>query len=314
MKIYTLLILLFTIFMFGCNNSDKISVLNPVDSLGWQESEDFYFQAVYSTKNHNGTMYTGNDGSGEILVFDESSLDFKFKFGKMGNGPGEFGNITDIEVFKDQVYVADFRNSRISVFSLEGEYKKLYKSDLAFFIEGGDNVFYGSRFPVAPGSKIFVMDGDSLRSIFDVHEWAAKTYGMNYEDKNAIHRWYSFNTIGDDLLVAMRFGPYKALINKDGEIIRQDYEEPEILETGSQVIYGKPQQYKDGFVQPVSYNFQKEGEKSYLYYYKNSKVVKTWYLDMGEQSAMMFYDWDLSGNIAWVPMLSGDKIYKFILE
>ncbi len=314
MKLNILLILLTCILLFGCNSNKQTNILNPVDSLGWQESEEYYFQLASVIKNHNNTLYIGNGGSGEILVFDADNNEFRFKFGKSGKGPGEFTNITDIEVFDDQIFAADFRGSRISVFSLEGEYIRQLKSEMVFFLEASYETVYGSRFPVAPGSKLFTIDGDSVQIVFDAHQWAADTYGLKYEDKDVLNRWYNFNTIDNDLLIVMRFAPYLALINKSGEILEQDYETPPIKYEAEMIVYGKPQQFKDGFILPVSYFMNENGELSYLYYYKNKRIVKEWYLDMRKQRAMLFYNWDLTGNVAWIPMLEGDRIYKFVIE
>ncbi len=311
--IYSLIILT-GILLWGCNNSGKTKVLNPVDSLGWQESEEYYFQQANVIKSYNNTLYIGNNASGEIFAFDSASKLFKFKFGKNGKGPGEFTNITDIEVFKDKIFTADFRGSRISVFSLEGDFVRQFKSDLAFFLESTDKTIFGSRFPVAPDSKLFSIDGDSLKHIFDAHEWAAENYGLKYEDKNVLNRWYNFNTIDDNLLIAMRFAPYMVLVNESGNILDQNYEDPPVKHDADMMVYGKPQQYEEGFILPVSYFWNKDDEKSYLYYYKNNKIVREWYLDLNSQRAMLFYNWDLTDNVAWIPMLEGDRLYKFVIE
>ncbi len=315
MKKTILLITIILLLTVSCSRSNsKLTTLSPVDSLGWQESEDFFFKFIGNIENHDGKLFAGNAGSFEILVFDEESLDFRYKFGKRGKGPGEFAKFADIEVFKNQLYIADNYNSRISVFNTDGEYKRLFKSDLAFFIEGGINTLYGSRFPVAPGSKIFIIEGDSLKDIFDVHGWASETYGLKYEDNNKLNRWYSFNTIDDNLLVAMRFAPYKVLIDNTGKILNQSLETPEIIEDATTTIYGKPYQYKEGFVQPITYNWDNKREISYLYYYKNNKVQRKWYLDMGEKKSLIYYNWDLTGNAAWIPMIDEGLVYKFVIE
>ena len=320
MKKTILLISIVLLLTVSCSRSNsKITTLSPVDSLGWQESEEFFFKYITTIENYDGKLFAGNAGSFEILVFDEESLDYLYKIGREGKGPGEFSGIYDTEIFDDKLYIADIMNSRISIFDLTGKYIRMIKSDLAFFIEGGTKTLYGTKIPSVQGSGIMVIDGDSLINIFDVHGWAAETHGLKYEDEDnergKYNRWYNFNTIDDNLLVAMRFAPYKVLIDKSGKILNYDYEIPKVLHESERILYGKPYQYKEGFVQPITYNWDNKREISYLYYYKDNKVQRKWYLDMGEKKSLLYYNWDLTGNTAWIPMRSDDAlVYKFVIE
>ena len=124
-------------------------------------------------------LYIADSGNNRIVVFD---LDGKFVriIGKEGQGPGEFSNPTGVCVFGDsQLAVADYRNSRIQIFSGRGEFqrtivtKEVRVADLIVV----DELFYtvpafgASGFNINMGSKaetqplVVVMDqaGDVVR-------------------------------------------------------------------------------------------------------------------------------------------------------
>lgn len=74
-------------------------------------------------------LYVTDTNHKQVQVFDESGK-LAFKFGKEGTGEGQFqfpyGIAGDS---KDNIYVADLYNGKVSIFSSKGEFKKYFTYD-----------------------------------------------------------------------------------------------------------------------------------------------------------------------------------------
>jgi Uncharacterized conserved protein len=74
--------------------------------------------------------------------------------GAAGDGPGEFRDPTGIAVSHDKVFVADARNARIQIFSLQGEF-------LDFFPKAGDATMLGRPMNLdIQDDQLFIADYD----------------------------------------------------------------------------------------------------------------------------------------------------------
>ncbi|MDM8567464.1 cytochrome c3 family protein [Candidatus Halobeggiatoa sp. HSG11] len=71
----------------------------------------------------NGQAYVLDGVNGMVKVFNSQGK-FKFKFGKTGNKVGELKLPMDIHIAKQQIYIADTGNHRISIFDLKGKFKQ----------------------------------------------------------------------------------------------------------------------------------------------------------------------------------------------
>jgi hypothetical protein len=65
-----------------------------------------------------GRLYVADVQRQLIQVFDEDGMLVE-ELGRQGRGPGEFGYIKKIDIRSDKLYVHDFRQNRVSLFSLE---------------------------------------------------------------------------------------------------------------------------------------------------------------------------------------------------
>lgn len=76
------------------------------------------------------------------------------EWGAAGDGPGEFRDPTGIAVSHDKVFVADARNARIQIFSLQGEF-------LDFFPKAGDATMLGRPMNLdIQDDQLFIADYD----------------------------------------------------------------------------------------------------------------------------------------------------------
>jgi hypothetical protein len=79
-----------------------------------------------------GNVWVADSGEGRILKFDPAGRFLK-KFGKRGQGPGEFSRPMTIHVMEDgDLLVLDFGNQRMAVLSGEGEFKRSFKLRLRY--------------------------------------------------------------------------------------------------------------------------------------------------------------------------------------
>ncbi|RPI75684.1 MAG: 6-bladed beta-propeller [Desulfobacteraceae bacterium] len=81
----------------------------------------------------------------KIYVFNHEG-NYKYSFGRAGQGPGEFNKPYKIIVYKDEIYVSDNGNGRIQVFTLEGNYKRQIKLATTVFDMAiiSDKLFIGN--------------------------------------------------------------------------------------------------------------------------------------------------------------------------
>ncbi len=314
MRLKFLLIILIGILFWGCNNSNNVTVLNPVDSLGWQESEEFYFTLVNSICSSGDLLIVNDAMDRSINVFDKNTLEFKYKFGEEGNGPGEFYTIFYIAADNEHIYTADLPMSRLSMFSLTGDYINSFKADNIYHMAASNNYVYGTATPFLDNAEVYRIQADSVMNIFDVHKWAAKKYGVTYEEKNKLNKWYNIETLGDNLLISLRLLPHKVLIDNNGKILYDEYEKPVITENVDMIWYGQIKEYKQGFIQPASLIENNKIFKVNLYYYKDNKIVKAWEMNTGSKQFIHEYNWLLDEDNIWMFDINKPVLYKYSLK
>ena len=100
------------------------------------ESETFIALARSVTADRSGNIFLFDGVFCEIFKYDKN-LVFQGRFGRKGKGPGEFatnrgsGAILNISG-KNRLYAQDYKNRRITVFSLKGDYITDYKTEYKY--------------------------------------------------------------------------------------------------------------------------------------------------------------------------------------
>jgi len=69
----------------------------------------------------SGSIFVADAGTVDIKMFDADGNYVK-TLGKEGQGPGEFGFISDVAIAGDTLVVEDSRNARFSIWTLDGEH------------------------------------------------------------------------------------------------------------------------------------------------------------------------------------------------
>jgi len=75
----------------------------------------------------NGNIFVADLGEYCVKKFDTAG-NFVLRFGRKGQGPGEFLSLSDLALSKsNRLYVCDTQNKRISIFSLDGEFLRSFR-------------------------------------------------------------------------------------------------------------------------------------------------------------------------------------------
>ncbi len=128
-------IILFAVIYFFNLQDDAVKVASNVK--GGPPSLSYYVQGDVSTPLNKPMdvakigefVYVTDTNNQQVQVFDSSGTPV-FKFGKKGNGEGEFQFPYGITGDKDgNVYVADLYNAKISIFTPKGKFLKYFADE-----------------------------------------------------------------------------------------------------------------------------------------------------------------------------------------
>ncbi len=119
----------FIFVLFSCNKTaNRTSTLRLADSLGWQDSEEYYFSQDCSINCRDSKLFILDATSSKMSIFDEETLKFEKSFGKPGKAPGEFNYPLSFTFDNDgNIVIADLFNSRIQWLRQDGQYIKSVK-------------------------------------------------------------------------------------------------------------------------------------------------------------------------------------------
>jgi DNA-binding beta-propeller fold protein YncE len=92
--------------------------LGPLALPGMPEAPQFGALAL----DEHGNLYVGENSTGEIVVYDPS-LRVRARFGRRGDGPGEFQAISGIAARGGRIVVTDLRATCVQVFDRGGNYE-----------------------------------------------------------------------------------------------------------------------------------------------------------------------------------------------
>ena len=160
-KIIYLLLITF-IFISCCKNEREIKTLVLADSLGWQNSEEYFFNPDCSIKCRNSKLYVLDAINCKMSVFDENTLEFDSTFGSKGKAPGEFNYPLSFTFDTDgNILISDMFNSRIQWLKHDGEYLRSVKVQMPAEIYNFDDSLYYSDYPGVPEMNLYKLEADT---------------------------------------------------------------------------------------------------------------------------------------------------------
>lgn len=143
------------VLVLGADRS-KIRVLNSRgEYLNDLKLPNFPEKAVVGTitVDRDGNLYVGENESGQVLVYSKD-LKLKLRFGRNGDGEGEFQSIAGIASDKSFIYVVDSQVMAVQIFDKRGDFVKGWgRHDM-----GVQNFSLPSGVAVDSKGRIFVVD------------------------------------------------------------------------------------------------------------------------------------------------------------
>jgi len=132
------LILLLIVFAVGCSsrgdNYDEVSwrdaLLNKQNVLDVKPEKEAEFSELFSSPSlayvDHQYIYIYDSREGTVCVYSRNDYRLKLKFGKKGEGPGEFQRLHNIKVYEDFVFINS--TGKNSYFSKDGRLQKEVRS------------------------------------------------------------------------------------------------------------------------------------------------------------------------------------------
>ncbi len=159
---------------------------------------------------------------GSVLVIDLKNGELIRKFGKRGEGPGEFAGVIKIHPVENKIMVSS--TGKISIFTLKGILIREVKIDGNSGISGNFQPF-GSGF-VGMGTDVDKRSGFRTISIYNknldkLREIYRSNIGSRFDssagDKNFFKKSFSFRVIGTNIYVSGDEGFIVKVFNKFGD-------------------------------------------------------------------------------------------------
>lgn len=187
-----LAILCSVINLQGNEDIKNLSIIHTFPTEPQMEQSDFVIHMAHRMSITNNRLYIC-DQMGHTIFISDLDGNYVGKIGRHGEGPGEFHLPLTVFSTKDRVFVGDNGNSRIQVFSLEGEYKRnipLLQSLHEFVVCDGNFfiLMFGSSGTATRSSPVF--------GIFNMQGELQKTINESFHSE--------FNNFADDNTVRMR--------------------------------------------------------------------------------------------------------------
>ncbi len=85
----------------------------------------------------DGRIYVGDAQALEVRVYSPDG-EFLFRFGRKGEGPGEFGNISGLRLAPEGIAVVDGQQARVTVFTLDGDLVRTFRLERPYLIFAHD--------------------------------------------------------------------------------------------------------------------------------------------------------------------------------
>lgn len=125
----------------------------------------------------DGTIFVADGGANNIKMFDANGTYLK-TLGREGQGPGEFSFISSITVAGDNLVIRDSRNSRYSVWTLDGEHvadhapaERLSLVSMQGLSDGTVVGYFTERDEDRSGRRVLVqasLEGEELSRILEI--------------------------------------------------------------------------------------------------------------------------------------------------
>ncbi len=234
----TTTILLFSAFFFCQKDHDNNNVVKLQHEIKINpsiERSDYWLSRPMEIKmGTDRLLYILDQGNSRIMVLDQN-LKFVRQIGRVGQGPGEMIEPTDLDLDDDNnIYAADPINSRITIFDKFGNelntirFTNLVPSNLHLAVDNNRQIYINTLF-------------DSLITVFDSGGNKLRSFGAPFKhDRPATQHYWNIVSLDFDreenLWVVFNTRTQIRKYRKDGTLVFQT--EP----VGPEIEEGKKQE------------------------------------------------------------------------
>ncbi len=160
--------------IIGCDRKveSKAGKLSVIDSLGWQEDENYNFGGLVYTAIKDNELFVADPSACEIRIYDFETMKFDRKFGVKGHGPGELNFIGPFTISESgDIIVPDPSSLTITIFDKSGQYKETLKTDFPNSVKFFNDKMYVMEYSTKPqcciktiedGNEVKILELDSL--------------------------------------------------------------------------------------------------------------------------------------------------------
>ena len=231
-----LTVVTYTVIMFNNNRMNRKTEYGYTKEIELipQDQVDSYQIEKYTQKASKAQAPDGilvwND---QILICDEAQhciliydLDMNYmgKFGKLGNGDGEFSEPRGIAAYQNEIYVLDSGNSRIQFFNSQFQYQREIALDLlpdyqagsryTDIVAGTDGTLYLSTDSmIEEANKIYIVSGEKIEKTKQTIVGPL----LNYDGKIYAADTYEYHSYGEQIEMASGYNNLYQI--KDGNAI-----------------------------------------------------------------------------------------------
>lgn len=155
--------------MFYKNNCSYEQVFKYVETINLEASDSALIASVWGIgiSNDNNIVIQESGAINAMKMFSSTGR-FIRKIGRIGQGPGEYGQVSALRISNNKIILLDLALQRVSIYSKEGNYEKSWKisryySDIAV----DDNKIVLLRHLYTPNDNdfdVFDYDGNLLFS------------------------------------------------------------------------------------------------------------------------------------------------------
>lgn len=226
--------------MYG---NDVFSAVEDLTIGVVEGDENYMFSQIGNfVVDENENIYVADSKETHVKVFDKNGK-FLRVFGKTGQGPGEIGGISSIQITsKNEILVSDTRNRRILYFTLEGDFirfKGAGKFQLArLYCDSNENYYFMNLVLEPPVYSFELVKCDSEMNLITTIAKIPQP-GPSEPYKPFRPRFY-FQVMDDDCLLYGYPERYELQIfNPEGKVIKKitrDYDPVRISEAEKEEI------------------------------------------------------------------------------
>ncbi len=186
MKLYALISVLMAVLLIACSENPEVKSgrLAIVDSLGWQDSDEYAFSESSVTGIRDRELFVLDTYTSVFHVYDVETLKPVRQFGGSGRAPGEFmfpSSFTFDET--GNIVVADFANSRIQWINRDGDFIRAIKIHPLGKVYNFNDTIFAATAHFASDYKLIRINGTAIDTVSSLEEVCRKM-GLHDEGRH----------------------------------------------------------------------------------------------------------------------------------